>query len=160
MSPTLLSVFGISPLSSLNTILQRCLFCFVKHIAESAVSKQYIESVKTQYSYSNISSEGICTGDTKAIFCTKEYLNRESEISCSLESSRNSQLAKSCPLLSHEQRSVEPPHIRAAWGWAGAGQGRTGLRACPRVRHKTITCHQNKPRAGEFMWEAMQRILQ
>lgn len=96
----------------------------MKHIAESAVSKQYIGSVKTQYSYSNISSEGTYTGDTKAIFHTKEYLNREEEISCSLESSGNSQLAKSFPLLSREQRSIDLPHIRAAWGRAGAGQGR------------------------------------
>lgn len=108
----------------------------------------------------NTSPEQTCAADTKAHFGTKEYVNREKEISCPLESSRNPQFAKFCPLLSREQRSIHLPHVRAVWGWAGAGQGRAGLRACPRTRHKTIISHQNKPRAGEFVWVAMHRILQ
>lgn len=50
----------------------------------------------------NTSSERARTADTKAQFGTKEYVDKEKEIICPLESSKNSQFAKFCPLLCHE----------------------------------------------------------
>lgn len=102
VSPALLPVFDISPLSSLNAILRGAYSTFWSTLLNLQYPNSIISMWKLSTDKVNASSEQTYAADTKAHFGTKEYLNREKEIHSPFLSSRISQFAKFCPLLSHE----------------------------------------------------------
>lgn len=153
MSPSLLPVFDISPLSSPNAILWGAYSTFWRTLLNLQYPNSIIYMWKLSTDKVNAFSEQTYVADTKAPFGTKEYVKRKgNQFPLFVQ-----QDLTICKVLSIVVSWIEVS--RSEQHEVGLEKCSTELRVCSSTRCKMIMCPQNKPRT-EFTRVAMQRVIQ